>query len=109
MAIEITLGIDNDNYVELDKLQNQSSAASVYVNDATVTADVFTSAGVQVTGASLPIMLPYVAASDGKYRGVFQDTLALVEGDYYRIRIDAAGDSLTLVREFWVKAVKVRN
>jgi len=77
---------DNDNVFTLDGLKN--AVTGVYLNAATVTAQVKDLEGTVVVG-STPLDLGYVAASDGKYRIVADKALfaSLVVGEYYDVII----------------------
>lgn len=72
---------DNTGYLILDELRD-SEVPSQFINSATVTCETITQDGVQLTGAGItyPIAMPYVAASDGKYRCKVADTLNGVAG-----------------------------
>jgi hypothetical protein len=82
----------NDHVLELAGLQNGDTLA--YINSANVEATLKDSTGTEVTGQTWPLVLGYVAASDGVYRGVLDDSLALVPGAIYtaEILVDAGAD-----------------
>ena len=86
----------NDMLIEVDKLQDSSD--DTFVNAATVTAILKDSAGVNVTGQIMPITLSYVSSSDGKYQGIFDSVVALVEGDTGTVEITAVQGTLDA---FW--------
>ena len=71
-----------DNVVEVDELKNELTGS--YMNSATVTFDVFDSDGVAVSDAAA-VSMSYVAASNGKYQGVLESAVALVEGNFYTV------------------------
>lgn len=82
----ITLYKLNEQWLEISGLQDGISAA--YINDATVTATLYDSAGAAVTGINA-LALPYVAASNGIYRGLVPDSFDPAEGRGYRLVIAA--------------------
>lgn len=86
------LYIGNDNNLTLSGLRNAETGG--YLNDAAVTATLTTMDGVAVPGQSWPAPLNYVADSQGCYRLVLSRALPLVNGRYYRLQVDAEGDSL---------------
>lgn len=63
-------------------------ANDAFVNDATCTVTVKTSIGGTVTGASA-VAMPYVTASDGEYKGVLPNTLALTVDAVYSVEVTA--------------------
>lgn len=63
-------------------------ANGAFVNDATVTVTVKTSVGGTVAGASA-VAMPYVALSDGEYKGVLPNTLALTVDAVYSVEVTA--------------------
>jgi hypothetical protein len=79
--------INNDNLLSVENLKN--AATGVYINDATVTATLKNSAGVNTTGQSWPLTLSFVSSSNGKYIGTLEDGLALTEGETYTAEINA--------------------
>ena len=82
--------IDNDNVLVVDGLKDV--VAEVYVNAATVTAQVKTAAGANVGGA---LTLAFVAGSRGRYRATLDEELALEDQTAYEVHIDAdAGSDL---------------
>lgn len=86
-----SLWIGND--MEL-RLHGFKDSDDVYVNDATVTATVKDSDGVDVPGA-VGIVLSYVSGSNGNYEGVLPDTVALVAGSKYMIHYTGTRGGLT--------------
>ena len=80
----------NDNLLRVDGLTDIISGA--YVNDATVTVtEIRDSSGTLVTGQSFPITLAYVAASNGRYQGLLEDSLSLTAHGKYTARINIVG------------------
>lgn len=63
----------------------------VYVNNATVTVTITDSEGVELTGESWPVELPYVSGSEGVYRKSFEPFGNLVLGEIYSVVIDIQG------------------
>jgi len=83
--------IANDNTVVLDGLRDVDDA---YINDATVAVeDVIDADGATVAGISLPLSMPYVTDSNGKYRATLQDTAEFVADAPYTaiVTVDGAG------------------
>jgi len=81
----------NTNLLELTGLKDAITGA--FINDATVTATVVDEDGVAVSGASWPVTLAYVSASNGDYRAVLSHALALTPYRTHVARIDADGGS----------------
>lgn len=79
--------IGNTNIVELSGLK--SAVEGSFVNDATVTVTVKDKDGANVSGQTWPADMDYVAGTDGLYRGILEDDLALTEGELYAAHIDA--------------------
>lgn len=97
-----TVYVDNTNAILLEGLHSEIDDA--YINDATVTVTVKDSSGVAVTGASWPKTMTYVAASDGNYRAVLEDTIALIVERKFVAEITANGGSDRIGRwklPFW--------
>ncbi len=76
----------NDNLIELIDLKDV--VADAFANSATVTVTLIDKDGVEVAGETWPLAMIYVAASDGKYRATFVDTLTLIVDDLYTAKID---------------------
>jgi hypothetical protein len=73
---------DNTGYLILDELHDSEAAPESYVNNATVTCEgIRTLAGTLLTGVTFPLAMPYVTASNGKYRAKVSDTLAGVPNE----------------------------
>jgi len=101
--MEIYIG--NDSLIVVDELKNVATDA--FLNSATVSAQLKTTAGVNVGSA---ITLSYVAASDGKYRGTLEEDAAVVSTQDYELHIDVDGGSdLKAHWEIPVKALKRRG
>ncbi|MDX8513529.1 hypothetical protein [Mesorhizobium captivum] len=79
--------VGNTNIIELTGLK--SAVEGTYVNDADVTVTVKDADGNAVAGQTWPAAMTYVAASNGNYRGILEDDLALVDGTTYFAHIDA--------------------
>lgn len=94
--------IANDNSLEVNGLRNAISGA--FVNAAAVTATLKDMKDVDIVGQLWPLALPYVAASDGCYRGILGNALALTHGQHYKLQIAAVGDGLTALWEAVIKA-----
>jgi len=100
------LFVGNDNYIEVDALSDGASGA--LINDATVSVTLKDSAGVDVLGQAWPLTLNYVAASNGRYAGILQDTLALVKNAQYQAVIDVDGGGYQAHWERWYRAIERR-
>ena len=85
----LTLYVGNDMVLEVEGLTDEASGE--VVNDADVTATLYTLAGAEVTGQAWPIALPYMTNTSGIYRATMADTLALVANQRYRARIITDG------------------
>jgi hypothetical protein len=86
------LYLGNDMILELDALKN--AVTDAFINNATVSVTLTDSAGEDVTGETWPLTMSYVAASDGKYRAVLQDTLPLIKNKRYKATVNAVGSGL---------------
>ncbi len=90
------LYIDNHNLLRVDKVKDKRSGGG-FLNSATVTATLYESDGsTEVTGQTWPVTLGYVAASDGRYEGLIDDVVVIVDGTRYLadIRIVDSGTGL---------------
>ena len=85
----LTLYVGNDMILEVEGLTDEASGE--VVNDADVTATLFTLAGAQVAGQVWPVALSYLADTSGIYRATMADTLALEPNQRYRARVVADG------------------
>ena len=88
MAI-LSLNVGANTVIELRNLTNVVSGA--YDNAATVAVTIKTMAGIDVTGATWPVAMPYVSASNGKYRATLASNLGITKGQKYRAYITIAG------------------
>lgn len=89
MAIPTKLQLfpGNDQIVELDGLQNQTTLA--FINNATVTATLYDVFHTAVTNAT-NIAFVYLLASNGVYRGQIPAAFAAPYGAGYVLKIDAS-------------------
>lgn len=88
--------ISSDNLFEVVGLRDADQA---FVNDATIELTLLTAIdGSELTGQSWPLVLGYVASSDGVYRGQLQDTIVAEDGQtaVAKLEIDGAGLQLTM-------------
>lgn len=76
----------NDTVVEARGVMNEVTGE--YLNSATVTCTLLTSAGVEVTGQSWPLAMAYVSSSDGVYRATVPKTVAITANGRYKMQID---------------------
>lgn len=83
--------VDNDNVVELE-LINPISGASL--NGATVAITIVDSSGVEVSGETWPLSIPFVANSDGIYRATLDKLIEFIAGQRYKATITAAESGL---------------
>lgn len=79
--------VGNTNIIEITGLK--SAVEGSYVNDADVTVTVKDADDNAVSGQTWPAAMAYVAGSNGNYRGILEDDLALVDGSQYVAVIDA--------------------
>jgi len=92
MLDEQPLYISADNLVEWDGMKRASDSS--YINDATVTYALLNSALVAVSGGTGS--LGYVAASNGKYQGTIESTVAALLTNGARYFLDVTSTSGTL-------------
>jgi len=87
--------LNTDNVIRVRNLKDVVTGA--YINDAVITATVYTSAGVVVPGAQ-NISLVYVTGTDGDYAGEIPNTVTLTAGaEYYALlSITGSGYKTTL-------------
>lgn len=97
--------VANDNVLELTGLKN--AVADDYIDDATVTVTLVDSAGNEVAGETWPLIMGYVAASDGDYRVTLPYGLDLSAGRSYTAQITADG-GLGL-RGYWALPVHAKR
>lgn len=87
---------NNDQLIELIGLKD--AATGSYINDATVTVTLKDIEGNTVTGQAWPAPMLYVAASQGDYQAILEDTLELTIGEFYVAEISATKGTL---KAFW--------
>lgn len=66
-------------------------AVPIFVNDATVTVTIKDDKGVNTTDETWPIVLPYIATSDGEYGKSFNPFTSLTIGKIYTVIINVTG------------------
>lgn len=91
MSICYPLYIDNTNTVTLSGLQN--SVDDSYINNATVSVTIVDSDDTEVGGATWPITLDYVAASNGIYRALIPFGITITEDEEYFAVVTAVSGS----------------
>ncbi|MEZ0155274.1 MAG: hypothetical protein AB9Q22_10295 [Candidatus Reddybacter sp.] len=74
----------NDQCITLTGLTDKTDGS--FVNDATATVTL-QKYGVDVTGETWPLAMPYVAASNGDYRAIIQSDIDLSAGDNVTITV----------------------
>ena len=87
----LTLYHGCDVLIEWDAMKNVYD--DTFVNDATVTFTVKDSDGTAVAGAENVVMY-YVGNSNGKYNGVLQSSVSLIDGATYYVEVTATSGSL---------------
>lgn len=87
----MTAFVANSNVLELIGLKDE--VEDTFIDDATVTVTVKTSAGVEVEGDEWPVTMEYVTASDGDYRAILTNEIEFVAKHHYVAFIDADGSS----------------
>ena len=98
----LDLEVGNPNPIYADGVKDEDNE---YVDDAVIVAVLRDSAGEEVTvldtddvtditGATWPLTLDYIAGSDGRYRGTIPAGAQLTAGDEYTLFIDSNDDSL---------------
>lgn len=94
------------NSLVLDLIGLRSHVEETFINNATVTVTVKDKAGTDVLGATWPLSMAYVAASDGDYRAILPSTLEMLKNKIYTAFIDADGGGERIGHwEFAVTAV----
>jgi hypothetical protein len=90
----MTAFVANTNLLDLVGLQSASD--SQYVNDASVSVTVVDSKGVEVTGATWPLTMSYLAASKGNYRAALPAVISFVAGREYTavVSVDAGNGNI---------------
>ncbi len=82
-----SLYVGNDSFIEVSNLQN--SLTHEFVNDAVLTAEL----SEKDTGDLIAtVALDYIAASNGKYRGILPADTELIEGEAYMLHLVAEAD-----------------
>lgn len=88
--------ITTDNVVHVRGLKDM--VTGVYINDATITATLYTDADVAVAGAD-GISVAYVTGTDGDYAGQIPDTITITDGSEYYVEVTITGNTfVTTVR-----------
>tara|TARA_R110000868_G_scaffold276699_1_gene536417 strand:- start:47 stop:358 length:312 start_codon:yes stop_codon:yes gene_type:complete len=85
----MTAFVANTNVLELRGLQLAITEA--YLNNATVSVTVKDDCGDNVSGQTWPATMNYVSASNGDYRAILLNTVALQSGKKYFAEISATG------------------
>ncbi len=102
----MTIGIfkiGSDNLVEVDQLKDESGN---FVNNASVTLTITERDGSPVVGDTFPKAMGYVSGSNGKYRGVVEQTLGVVCCRIYLAAITATIGATVKYWEFEFMAFK---
>ena len=100
-----SLIVGTDNIIQVDALTDQDDGS--YLNAATVTVTLMDAAGDEVTGETWPLSMPYVSASNGRYKATLSDVLVLVPNKRYQAVIVAdAGASKKRTWYFGVNAIR---
>jgi hypothetical protein len=85
----MTAFVANTNVLDLIGLKNE--IAGTFINNAVVTVTIKDDKGVNVGGATWPMTMAYVAASDGDYRAFLSEDLSFLAKAKYIAAIDADG------------------
>ena len=104
VSTEIILLIANSNTLELLGLRNNITGS--YINTATVAASLETLRGVSVQAE--PIVLTYVADSDGCYRALLDADISIENNTRYKLTMTAQGEGLKATWEDYIQA-KIRT
>lgn len=75
----------NDQCITLEGLTDKTDGS--FVNDATATVTLKKN-GVDVSGESWPLAMPYLAASNGDYRAIIQSTVDISDGEKVEVIVD---------------------
>lgn len=102
---QLTFTVGNDQSLTATGLFNQIDQA--YVNNATVVATLLGPNGQPVVGLN-QLMLNYIAASNGVYRGIVLNSFAPPVGEGYKLLLDASVGQFKGHWEFPVE-IAVRN
>ena len=94
----------NDNLLKVEGLRDDQAAAGVFLNAATLSADVKDEDDVLIVAVA---SLSYVTSSDGNYTGTIPDTTVFTKNTRGIVEITAnAGVGL---QGFWTLAFRVRT
>jgi hypothetical protein len=92
--------ISNDNDIVVNGLSKQSDGS--FINDAVLTATIYDASGNALANGS-NLAVPYVASSNGNYRGTIPSTggsaVAFTAGQTYRVHI--AGSNYGFSTDLW--------
>ena len=80
--------LTTDNCIRIRSLKDEVTDS--YINDAVITATLYDSSDVEVSGA-VDISIPYVTGTDGDYAGEIPYTVTLTEGAYYTAIVTVTG------------------
>ena len=81
--------ITTDNVIHVRGLKDVVTGE--YINDATITATLYTSGDAEVAGAD-DIAVAYIEGTLGDYAGQIPDTITLTDGDEYYALITISGE-----------------
>jgi hypothetical protein len=84
-----------NNMIRWDRMSDPST--NHYVNLATVTATLYSTAGVAIAGC-LNVAMPHIVSSDGQYIGWLPSTAPLVVGTRYVMQLTATWGALPNIR-----------
>ena len=95
----MTIGLqftESDGYLKLSSLKDIRD--NTYVNNATVTVTLYDKDDAELSGETWPVSLAYIAASNGNYYAVLEDTIFTAEQNV-KAKIIIVGNSVT--RTIW--------
>lgn len=102
-----TLWINNDNTISVKGLHDPTSGS--FMNDATISLTLTDSQDIPVTGQAFPVVVDYIADSDGNYQATLENTLNLTDGASY-IAVVTATSASGINAEWQLPAVaRIRN
>lgn len=88
--------IDTDNLLQVSNVVN--TATEEPINDAAIEVTLYDDhpddGGVALTGMTWPLVLDYLAGSDGTYRGTLEDTLDIGDLTTGKLKLEIDGDGL---------------
>jgi hypothetical protein len=87
----MTVYVGNTNVHELRGLKD--AVLDTFINTAVVTVTIKDASGVEVAGQTWPVVMDYVAASNGNYRAIIEDDVAFVARRTYYAHISATAGS----------------